>query len=588
MPDNADQPSDSASQPSDGGAPGSSAGSPEDRGRQRVLERRRQVREAERREPLKVKILHALGEEPATPSTLAQSLGSAPETISRQLKELRRLGLVRSERVFGDLRRRRYSLTPAGETQLVEHRAFGERQPAPAPLSDEVASTFLWSALDRAVEMRHQGQPWSEVSSRIRTIHAQAEERGLFDLALEAYVELTTTQRQQRGSQHVGEMLQQLDRISLGRDSRYGGDLVAPAGAHYCYTSGRLARGGPEDVIRRLQLLSQAGMTYRRLAAAAPEPDRARRWQVRQAWSVASIAGALREQSSFEEARSQAEVALTLFQELDDPFGQSYCLFLSGFCLRLTGSFGHALERLLEAQAMAASHGFARFEVDALLQVGDVLRCMGDIDRARELLSEALVRSKELDRPVTMAFAKSALGAAAFQSGDYDAARRSLLVAQELFKACNHKEGRALNARRSVAVALRRQHSHSDFQVLHNLIARATELYGELGSPPGAAACHIEHARLHMRVKGNSEAFAPIDAIKKILKRNYDVLKKDLWLPSMLSSFAEEVADPDLDGEAKHLLADAPNKSGSRESVEMGGETRHTPPSQGAALTALV
>ena len=512
-----------------------------ERGQARIADRRRKVREQEALEPLRGRILRALDEKPSTPSDLARKLEAATETISRKLRVLRDAGLVQDDKVPGDRRRRLYALTAGGREELLQHRAFGVPQ-SPPPLPDDgTVSEFLRSALDRAVEMRRKTNQLDEAATRLRKVLREAEKRGVDDVALDATAELAITLRQDHKNAEVTDLLEMLARVAHGADERYGPELALPADAHRCYTLGRGVANGDEDLSVRVANLVNAAMSYQRLSKVASQQGAAR-WRQRQAWSIASVASNLREQSDFKVALDHAALALELFEELEDPYGRSYCLFLLGFCWRLLDDFGEAWQRLHDAHELAAAEGFKRFEADALMQMGEVRRCQGDTPQARLLLDQALERAITLDRTVTAAFAQSALGAVDFQEGDLERASDTLKQARILFEQCRHGEGLALTMRRQAIVGRRLGLARRrDYRQVLELIEDASSRYSQLRSPAGVSACHIERARIDVLHDG--EASTSIAAIMAGLEDEHDrpLLALDPCLPYMLISLAREV-----------------------------------------------
>lgn len=142
-------------------------------------------------------------------------------------------------------------------------------------------------------------------------------------------------------------------------------------------------------------------------------------WFRSQAWSVISLAGNLRKQTRLERALRLATIAKRSFDSLEDEYGQAQCLFMFGFCLRLLGEFREASACLDHAYRLAEDNCFERARADTLMQIGEVRRCLGDLDEAREFLNEALERADGMRLLVTQAFAQSTLGAVEFQKQEY-------------------------------------------------------------------------------------------------------------------------------------------------------------------------
>jgi DNA-binding MarR family transcriptional regulator len=332
------------------------------RGDARVARQRQAIAAADAREPLRRRILDALAQAPSSsPTTLATIVAAEPESVSRLLTRLRDEGAVSVEQDRDDRRKRRYRLTAEGEIELSRHRAFGARPELPPPLAAEDSAGFLEMALESAVDMRRKTNRLDDAAARLRVIADQAHKWGAHGLAVDAMAELATTLRQDRRAEEVTTLLEALKAISLGRDPAHDASLALPATAHREYALGRLgeAQGGGEPRVRASHLIT-AETLFRQLAYSSV-PDTSPRWRQRQAWSIVSLAGNLREQSRFEEALEHARQAMALFEELEDPYGRSRCLFLLGFCLRLMGDFDAAWLGLEAAHRLASANRFERF-----------------------------------------------------------------------------------------------------------------------------------------------------------------------------------------------------------------------------------
>ncbi len=529
------------------------------RARERIDRERRQMAEIEARDPLRGRILRELGAGPATPSVLARALEAAPESISRQLRALREGGLAEEKKVFGDRRRRSYALTGDGAIELNRHRAFGAL-PAPPPLpTQEQARAYLRSALERAVEVRRKTNDLADAAVRLRMVFEQAERQGANELAVDALSELATTLRQNRQASEASELIGKLDGIALGQDPRYEPSVVLLAGAHRDYALGRVAEGhGSDRLSVRAMNLVNAAISYHRLSK-VPLHGAAERSKERQAWSIASFASNLREQSELGAALDHAGLAMGLFEQLKDMYGRSYCLFLLGFCWRLQGDFQEAWQRLRQARELACEGGFKRFEADTTMQLGEVRRCQGELTEARSLLEEALGLADQMELVVTSAFARSALGAVEYQERRLQPACEAIDRAQDLFEVRKHQAGLALNTFRKAVLTrtllAEQGHRRRRYQALERLLADATERYKDLGSPAGVAACEIECARLTLM--RNGKAPRQIDQLIALLDKEGgrgDVLPLDPWLPRALASFAKEAKSDELEQRAQRLL----------------------------------
>jgi DNA-binding transcriptional ArsR family regulator len=211
----------------------------EERVAARLTRQRQQVTAVEKREPLRRRILEALGEAPASPRELAPRLQAAPESISRQLRVLREAQLVAARETFGDGRVREYELTSGGVTELRRHRTFGARKPPPPELTTEQSLGFLQSALENAVKMRRRTNRLDDAEDRLRAVLRQAEKAHADELAVETIAELATTLRQSRQPSAVSELLERLQLIALGQHPTSTATLALPAAAHRAYALGR-------------------------------------------------------------------------------------------------------------------------------------------------------------------------------------------------------------------------------------------------------------------------------------------------------------------------------------------------------------
>jgi DNA-binding MarR family transcriptional regulator len=554
--------------------------------------RRREILAIERAEPVQRRILRALARDPQTPSELIAAAEATKETISRLLSKLQTDGLVDYTTVEGDKRRKLFQLTPDGERAFRRHLAYGKPDPLPGAPSDERALVLARAGLDNALRMRRQANRLEEAIARMRIVLEQARQLGSNELLIDTMAELAATQRQARRYEERDVLLDELEIIALGKHPSKDAALALPAAAHREYELGR-AR---EDAAARARHLDAAQALYSQLARSAGARRRST-WTQREAWSVLSLASNLRERSHFERAVEKASSALTCFQSIDDYYGQSRSLFVIGLCLRLMGDFRHAGIHLAQALALAREHTFERFQADALLQMGDVKRSVGQIEPARSLLSEALSQAERMDLLLMQAFALSSLGACAHQEAEYDLARAQLNRAQALFKACAHREGLALNTRRQAAVKYRLcdESRAGAVKTLQRAVGSAHRQYENLRSPAGAAACDIELGRLCVILGVGQES--SIARLKKRLldPRQRDLIELDPWVPSYLLEFALFAADADLQASAESVLADGRRRrcawysqvtgepAGDEHAdevdkgvLEMGGESRHT------------
>jgi tetratricopeptide (TPR) repeat protein len=333
------------------------------------------------------------------------------------------------------------------------------------------------------------------------------------------------------------------------------------ATAHREYVLGRVGEQSGADLVEQAEHLRVAAKLYAQFAA-SPSWGSSSEWQMREAWSTLSLARNLRSRSLYGRALSKASHALDLFTRLGDPYGRSYSLFTMGFCLRLLGQFAAAWRYLQEAHRLAVEHSFARFEADALMQMGDVRRCQDRNDDARELLAEALALADPLELKVTRAFGRSALGAAEYQAGNLEQAKVELDRAYELFTTANHGVGMALNARRRAVVARRlAEVGNRDAENrARSLLTGARSRYTRLGSPAGVMACDIELGR--MKLARHERPTRVVVLLRERLDDTpqRDLLEQDPWFPRLLAAFAKDADDPALTEHARRLLETAPKR----------------------------
>ena len=181
----------------------------------------------------------------------------------------------------------------------------------------------------------------------------------------------------------------------------------------------------------------------------------------------------------------------------------------------------------------------------------------GEFEQARGLLQKAYDRSTRMDLVVTQAFAQSALGAVAFEEQRFGEAQAALRAADDLFEACRHNEGHALNDRRRAGVErhLEATTRRSQYRLSRRFALRGLERYRELGSPAGMAACEIEAGRLEMLRSGRLDRRVAnlIERLEDTQQRN--LLELDPWVPKIFLRFAGEVEDAALIERAQHLVA---------------------------------
>jgi DNA-binding MarR family transcriptional regulator len=542
----------------------------------RLAAKDEQVRKLERREPLQRQVLEALAEQGCTPTELAERIAAPKESVARQLSRLAEQGLVGYRPVPGDGRKRHYELTAGGEVQLAEHRAFGAPGAPPEEPGEEEVAGFLLAALRAAVALRRKTRKLEEVELRLQRIVAEAGKAGAHAVALEARAELVTTLRQAGHLDRAAEVLADIESISQGQALEAGTAVVPAAIAHREYALG-VHPGRVKDRAARARHLVFASELYEQFVQTPPFGTAAD-WRERRAWSLIALANNLRGQSLFEGAMRASGEALRLFEELEDAYGRSRCLFTFGFCLRLLGDHANAWVYLEDSHALAAEHGFERFQADSLMQMGEVHRCQGRLEDALELLSESEQRARNLSFTVTQGFALSALGAVHYQRHDLQRSVAALQAAQRLFTANKHPEGAALNARRHATVARGMARLESERREVAELAADACRRYWAIGCPAGVAAAEIEHGYLRLTGRGD-----PAEIAARLTKhladpRQRDLIEYDACVPRVLHSFAVRVDD---DGTLKARVAEL-LEAGQRRAQEARAAIRETIASIGA------
>jgi DNA-binding MarR family transcriptional regulator len=529
-------------------------------------------------QPLRRRLLQLLSSAPTTTKDLAARLEVYPETISRRVSKLRGEGLVESSQLADDGREWQHRLTTAGEVELSRHLAYGAK-PEPVRPAREAEVEFLRSALDAAVEMRRHSNQLGEAESRLQVVLREARKLGEGELVVEAIAELTITQRQNRKAAEVAGLIEELETIASGKSMFSGSTLVLPALAHHQYALGKADARSISELSKRADHLISSASLFEGLAA-APQSHSSQKWREREAWSLASLANNLRARSQIDGSDGALEktaAALRIFEELEDPYGRSHCLFQFGFCLRLLGEFEGAWKWLSEAQALATEHSFERFQADSLMQIGEVLRCRGELDEAQAALEESRDRSVLMGLGVTQAFAHSALGAVAFDKREYGEAQNELWHAEKKFERFEHDKGLALNSRRRAVVArlLWSESKKDDLERVERMVELARANYQALHIPAGEIACEIERGRLRLMRDGEApETVRALSELIDVKTSKRDLVELDPWVPRVLESFAEKTDDRGLIERARHFLNDADRSLGelARRSVRRATE----------------
>ncbi len=525
----------------------------------RIRKKKASARTATKKEPLRRRILEALVDGPTNPASLAERVDSTAGPTVRILRKLLDEGLVRTFSDASDGRLVFYELTAAGEVHLNRLRARGIEAPERPDLDRQETLLFLERAYVRAMEMRRGSNQLDESKDRLSAVIREAEKIGAHDLALKAMAELAKTLRQSRDSDAADGVIDRLNAISLGVEPGYEASLALPAAAHYRYSLGRLGDRRGDDLPARADHLRTAFSLYQQLARSAAG-DETGDWLCQRSWSLVALATNLRKQTQLERALLYAVTAKRGFDEVGDEYGSASCWFTFGFCLRLLGEFGTALDCFDRAYGIADRNAFDRVRANTLMQLGDVLRSRGDVDDARVLLNEALEQSDNMGLVITQAFAYSALGAVEFQEQNFFEAEELLGQAHDIFDRWDHTQGKALNSRRRATVArqIAGASTQPRYSPIESWIHSAVLGYTDLESPAGIAACQIENGRVQM-LRKNGKVKPTVNKLWVLLedRASRRILKLDPWVPKLLYSFAQEVEDPALTKATHGVYEDA-------------------------------
>jgi DNA-binding MarR family transcriptional regulator len=515
-------------------------------------------------EPLLLRILTALVERPATTTDLVKKLGTAQASTSRKLSEMQRDGLVTKERIDVDRRRRLYTVTRDGRALLGRHRALAAPRPEHLPEVPEARrEVYLRGALEEALRVRRTKNRLDLTADRLRVVLERADAIHADELAIDATAELATTLRQDREHEQLTPLLKRLERVSVGQDGA-SAKTALPAFAHHAYVLGRLKVRSDEELFAGRDHLRTAITAYHQLAETPPYGSR-RDWKYREAWSVISLGDNFRRRSDYESAFRQSYDALDMFRELNEPYGITRGWMQTGFCLRLMGNFEVAERCFVIARQLANEHSFERFHADALMHIGEVHRCSGDLDAAEGALVEAISRAEALQLTTLQAFAQSSLGAVAHQRADPGKAQIALDHAYDLFEAIDHREGMALTRRRRAAVARRMLvEDVGDVSGVKKLLQSARALYDDLRSPAGLAACTVESGRLALMSHKSKSVAEAVGLLTGKLENSDSrwLIERDPWAPEMLASFATDANAEDLTRRAEEVVTNAVERRG--------------------------
>lgn len=462
----------------------------------------------------------------STPTQLAAALDRSTTVVSRVLANLLASGVVTHDADPDDLRVRHYRLVAAGD----------EGQPAalapPAP--DEAKQQILALGIAGAVRARRRGNALDYANDRLARLLAEAEAVGADDLALLARRELITTLRQAGRREEAAEHRHVLEQIERGVVD-IAPQLVLPAIGSVAY---ELGRDEDSPARERLDHLTAAASAFRKCQELTSAHD----WCPREGWALLTSAEIWREQTEFGVAQSLATRAAAVFEVYDDTYGAAEAARTQGFCHRLRGDFQAAISTLHRASALASKAVSERCQADVLAQLGDSYRCAGELDLAREFLSESEGIARRLDRSVALGFILSSLAAVEFSSHNLDVAQSLASDAERYLS--GYTVGSALNTRRRAVIA-RELASGGDHTLAGSteLFQEALNRYRDLASPAGEAACLVGLGQL----PSAEHADAAVSELLAVASSSDGrlLLPIDPWVPSLVDQWARatDIAD---------------------------------------------
>lgn len=537
----------------------------------RVQRKKALVRRIESNDPIRRRILDLLAQGPDRPGNIAQAIGSTRPLVSRSLAALSKEGLVSYRQLPDDRRQREYSLTIDGSISLREHRAFGElEKPAALPDNDALVA-FLSASLAEAILLRRRANELAEAIGRMELILAQAIALNAVPLAVNALFELGITYRQAGRFDDEQSLTERLERIGLGLDTDFTADAAIPATAHCEYARGRTRCREASQLTAANEHLTTAARLYSEAAEHRVFGESAK-WRERQAWSFVSKSSVYRQGGSYVRSLLNAHRGQLIFEELDDKYGLSRCLFMKGYVSRLMGDFETAWTFLTASRDLAVTHEFERFHADTLMQMGQVARHRKDLKNASGLLDEAVERASKLNLGLTLAFGQSARGATHFDAGEFHLADVAMKKAEATFIQCDHLEGKALNERRRAVVMGRAPQEEVSSEVgPTELLLSASRIYSALGCRAGVIACDVERARSGW-VRGNLDG----DLVSAIVSRSLDnrfvdLVAADPWTPQLVVQLVEDLDDeaPPTASKSVESLKEATRRERTREHVRL-------------------
>jgi tetratricopeptide (TPR) repeat protein len=523
---------------------------------------RRRVEQAQRTpappgESLRSQILTLLAKAPgSTPSEVATELNRSTTVVSRVLTTLLEADLVVFESDPNDGRIRHYRLSMP-DTVSEE----GEVKP---PSAAEEERQYLGLVIAAAVRARRRKNDLDYAADRLERALKQATKIAANDLALVARRELVTTLRQAGKAPEAQLHLDALAEIAAGK-ADVEPELVAPATACLDYELGR------QDSLptrQRLDHLTTAATVFAR----CDQLDEAHDWAPREGWALLGSAELWRQQTDFGAAFECATRAVSIFDAYGDTYGSAEAMRMQGLCQRLRGNFSESIAILRHADDLAKAGSADRCRADVLLQLGDALRCTGELGAAAQTLSEAAEIARGIGRTRTLGFSLTGLAAVSYVAGELDQAWDFATEAEP--QLASSPQGRALNARRRAVITreLAASGDPAKWRQSIDFFRQSMAQYRSLRSPAGIAACCVGLGKVYEK-QGVPDA-AVDDLIDVASTRAGRLLLPiDPWIPSLMQQWAEESADP-----AVHRVADwtyrSDEQSPSAEADEMAGEPR--------------
>jgi tetratricopeptide (TPR) repeat protein len=523
---------------------------------------RRRVEQARRTaapsgKSLRSQILTLLAEaKESTPSEVATTLNRSTTVVSRVLTTLLESELVAFESDPNDGRIRHYRLSTSD--------AVSEEGEVKPPSAAEEERQYLRLVIAAAVSARRSTNDLGYAVDRLERALEQATEVEANDLALIARRELVTTLRQAGRDAEVQPHLDALAEIAAGKVG-VEADLVAPATACLDY---ELGRHDPLPTRQRLDHLTTAATVFAR----CDQLDEAHDWAPREGWALLGSAELWRQQTNFGAAFDYAKRAESVFAAYGDTYGSAEATRMQGLCQRLRGNFSEAIAVLRRADDLAKVDSADRCRADVLLQLGDALRCTGELTAAAETLSEAAEIAGEIGRTRTFGFSLTALAAVRYASGELDQAWDYATKAEQ--QLASSPPGRALNARRQAVIAreLAANGDPTKWDQSVDFFRQSMAQYRTLQSPAGIAACLVGLGKVYEKQGVPDPA---IDDLVDVASSRAGriLIPIDPWIPNLMQQWAEESGDPNV-----HRVADWTYRSDeqpqSAAADEMAGEPR--------------